>query len=304
MIGLVGAKGSGKTVLMTVLVKQLREVDRAAVRGRHQDRHRQPRRPSGTQRLPGQPGGPAVQQPHPADRNGPAGHARPGSGPRRSCCAGGRSRRGCIGGQALRSTVLSFVDTAGEDLNDLGHRLHPGVHIRLRRADDHARPVRPARRARPAQPAARRRSRSATTCPLDVVSRITELLRTEHKVKNKKRIKLPVAIVFTKIDAFYPTLDRQNPIMAQPPAAARLRERRRPGRARAHAGPDARVERRRHRHAHAAELLRLPLLRRLRARRRAGLRERRRRARRGAAAPGRGSRCSGCCPRSGTVPSA
>ena len=53
--------------------------------------------------------------------------------------------------------------------------------------------------------------------PLDVVSRITELLRTEHQVKNKRKIKLPVALVFTKIDAFYAGLDRQNPIMAQPP---------------------------------------------------------------------------------------
>ena len=43
MIGLVGAKGSGKTVLMTVLVKQLREV--VGLRsGQPTDRDRQPRR--------------------------------------------------------------------------------------------------------------------------------------------------------------------------------------------------------------------------------------------------------------------
>ena len=33
-------------------------------------------------------------------------------------------------------------------------------------------------------------------------------------MKNKGKIKLPVAMVFTKIDAFYPSLDRGNPIMA------------------------------------------------------------------------------------------
>ena len=72
MIGLVGAKGSGKTVLMTVLVKQMREVIGTAIRRGHQDRHRQPRRPPGPQRLPGQPGRTAVQQPHTAHRNGSA----------------------------------------------------------------------------------------------------------------------------------------------------------------------------------------------------------------------------------------
>src|SRR5260370_38334313 len=35
----------------------------------------------------------------------------------------------------------------------------------------------------------------------------------EGNIKNKRRIRMPVAVVFTKIDAFYPTLDRQNPIM-------------------------------------------------------------------------------------------
>ena len=50
--------------------------------------------------------------------------------------------------------------------------------------------------------------------PLDVLSRITELLRIEGNIKNKKRISMPVAIVFTKIDTFSPTLDQSSPIMA------------------------------------------------------------------------------------------
>ena len=54
--------------------------------------------------------------------------------------------------------------------------------------------------------------------PLDVVANITEILRTEHKIKKKRKITIPVAVVFTKIDAFYPTLDRNNPIMATAPA--------------------------------------------------------------------------------------
>ena len=114
------------------------------------------------------------------------------------------------------------------------------------------------------------------------------MLRTEHNLKTKQKIAIPVAIVFTKIDAFFPTLDRGNPLMATAPAVPAYDESGRPGRARAHAGPDHGVERAGHRHAHAAELLGLPLLRRLRARRRAGLREFHGRGRRGAAAPGRG----------------
>ena len=109
-----------------------------------------------------------------------------------------------IGGQSLRSTVLSFVDTAGEDLNDLETAFTleylsvcDALIITL---DPFALP---GARARLNLPEAA--IQVDDDVPLDVVSRITELLRTEHKVKNKKRIKLPVAIVFTKIDAFYPT---------------------------------------------------------------------------------------------------
>ena len=112
--------------------------------------------------------------------------------------------------------MLSFVDTAGEDLNDLGTAFTlqylsvcDALIITL---DPFALPGARARLNLPQQAI-----QVDDDVPLDVVSRITELLRTEHKVKNKKKIKLPVAIVFTKIDAFYPSLDRQNPIMARPP---------------------------------------------------------------------------------------
>jgi hypothetical protein len=42
------------------------------------------------------------------------------------------------------------------------------------------------------------------------------MLRVELSVKNNRRIKLPVAVVFTKIDAFYRMMDRGNPIMNPP----------------------------------------------------------------------------------------
>ena len=119
-------------------------------------------------------------------------------------------------GQALRSTVLSFVDTAGEDLNDLGTAFTlkylsvcDALMITL---DPFALPGARARLRLPSEAV-----QVGDDVPLDVVSRITELLRTEHQVKNKRKIKLPIALVFTKIDAFYAGLDRHNPIMAQPP---------------------------------------------------------------------------------------
>ena len=109
--------------------------------------------------------------------------------------------------------MLSFVDTAGEDLNDLGTAFTleylsvcDALMITL---DPFALPGARARLNLPQQAI-----QVDDDVPLDVVSHITELLRTEHKIKNKKKIKLPVAIVFTKIDAFYPSLDRHNPIMA------------------------------------------------------------------------------------------
>ena len=61
--------------------------------------------------------------------------------------------------------------------------------------------------------------------PLDVVNHITEMLRTEHNLKKKKKIQIPVAVVFTKIDAFFPTLDRGNPLMRRPRCCPPMRTR-------------------------------------------------------------------------------
>jgi hypothetical protein len=49
--------------------------------------------------------------------------------------------------------------------------------------------------------------------PLAVIERITEILRSELKVKKNKKITLPVAIVFTKIDAFFQLMPAGNPVM-------------------------------------------------------------------------------------------
>ncbi len=212
MIGLVGAKGSGKTVLMTVLVKHLREVV-----GRRFGADIR----IATDNPDGQLGLSAYQAnrevPLYSGRTLPVGTAQQGTADRQRATPvvlrwrQESERR--VGGRALRSTVLSFVDTAGEDLNDLDTAFTleyisvcDALIITL---DPFALP---GARARLNLPEAA--IQVADDVPLDVVSHITELLRTEGKIKNKKRIAMPVAIVFTKIDAFYPTLDRSNPIMS------------------------------------------------------------------------------------------
>jgi hypothetical protein len=212
MIGLVGAKGSGKTVLMTVMVKQLRDVVAkrfdADIRmvtdnpdghqglsnyqaSRETPLYGQGKLPVGTAQL--------------AERK----HATP------IVVRWRQESSRLLGGHALDSTLMSFVDTAGEDLNDLGTTFTlnylsvcDALMITL---DPFALPGARARLNLPAGAI-----QVADDVPLDVVTRITEMLRTEHGVKKRKRIKIPVAIVFTKIDAFYSGLDRNNPIMAKP----------------------------------------------------------------------------------------
>ena len=214
MIGLVGAKGSGKTVLMTVLVKQLREVVGLRFGA---DIRIATDNPDGLQGLTDYQA--SRELPLYSEGTLPTGTAQQGTAGRQHTTPvvlrWRQESARLMRGQALRSTVLSFVDTAGEDLNDLDTAFTleylsvcDALMITL---DPFALPGARARLRLPSEAV-----QVGDDVPLDVVSRITELLRTEHQIKNKRKIKLPVALVFTKIDAFYPGLDRYNPIMAKP----------------------------------------------------------------------------------------
>ena len=215
MIGLVGAKGSGKTVLMTVLVKQLREVVGLRFGA---DIRIATDNPDGHQGLTDYQASREV--PLYSRRTLPTGTAQQGTSARQHTTPvvlrWRQESARLMRGQALSSTVLSFVDTAGEDLNDLGTaftlKYLSVCNALMITIDPFALPGARARLRLPSEAV-----QVGDDVPLDVVSRITELLRTEHGVKNKRKIKLPVALVFTKIDAFYAGLDRYNPIMAQPP---------------------------------------------------------------------------------------
>jgi hypothetical protein len=214
MVGLVGSKGSGKTVLMTVLVKQLKDVVgkryEAAIRLATDN-------PDGHQGLSDYQAN--RESPLYKDRQLPpatftqrqrGGHASP-------LLLRWQQETSRLGRSGVSSTLLSFIDTAGEDLNDVSTAFTlqylsvcDGLIVVL---DPFALP---GARARLHLPDAA--INADDEAPLDVISNITEMLKVEHNVRRRRKITTPLAVVFTKIDAFFPALDRGNPLMAATPA--------------------------------------------------------------------------------------
>jgi hypothetical protein len=215
MIGLVGAKNSGKTVLMTVLVKRLRDT----VGKRFQaDIRLATDNPDGHQGV----------SDYQANRETPLFKGGTLPPPTSALGAGARQHSspvllrwrqettGLMGRTSIKSTMLSFVDAAGEDLNAVATAFTlqylsvcDGLVVVL---DPFALP---GARAMLNLPDAA--IQVEEDVPLDVVANITEMLRVEHNLKKNKKIAIPVAVVFTKIDAFFPTLDRGNPLMSSAP---------------------------------------------------------------------------------------
>ena len=213
MLGLVGSKGSGKTVLMTVLVKQLKDVV-----GKRYD--------AAIRLATDNPDGHQGLSDYQANREAPLYKERVLPPTTNALAARGHAaplllrwqqETSRMGRASVRSTLLSFIDTAGEDLNDVSTTLTlqylsvcDGLIVVL---DPFALP---GARARLQLPDAA--INVDDDAPLDVVANITEMLKVEHNIKKRKKISIPVAVVFTKIDAFFPTLDRGNPLMTGTPA--------------------------------------------------------------------------------------
>jgi hypothetical protein len=114
------------------------------------------------------------------------------------------------------NAVLSFYDAAGEDLTSQD-RVHTQAYLgvagglillldpwqlpgALERIDV------PASAIRDAAP------------PLEVLAMITEMLRATHQVKAKRKVTVPLAVVFAKMDAFFPLLGGNHPLLVKPPA--------------------------------------------------------------------------------------
>jgi hypothetical protein len=209
MMGLVGSKGSGKTVLMTVLVQQLRSVigrrfgadisiatDNpdgmqsigAYMKGREKALYNDGRLPDGTFTL--------------AQR----GFATPI----------------VLRWRAKKSTMLAFLDSAGEDFQDdetaQSLRYLTACEYLIVALDPFSLPGARARINLPKE------AHDEDDIPDDdsiyALRRVTNRLRTQLGITggSKKKISMPVAIVFTKIDAFFPGLEEGNQIMATAPA--------------------------------------------------------------------------------------
>jgi hypothetical protein len=117
-----------------------------------------------------------------------------------------------------KRTVLSFFDTAGEDLNTV-EGIEQNVSY-LASADGIILLVDPlSMRATKdlTAPGAPRPDDADVESPLDVLTRITELLIPELKVKPGGKIDRPIALAFSKMDALWESLGEESPVRRPAP---------------------------------------------------------------------------------------
>ena len=204
LIAMVGAKGTGKTVYLTVLTQELRTGLR--------------RRFGADVRLSGdQPAASSTADLY-TNRKLFAQTTQATAGRREPLVFEWRQERQVLRRSQIKTSFLSFYDTAGEDLID-----QQGVHdLQYLGAADALILLLdpfmlPQARDRVRLPADAYREGEPT---LDVLGRITEKLRVAHSVKAGKKIGIPVSVAFAKIDAFYDELGSDHPVLQSPVAAA------------------------------------------------------------------------------------
>ena len=203
MLGMVGSKGAGKTVLMTVMIQQLRKViahrfnaDIAIaidnpdgmnsitdyMKDREQDLYREGHLPRGTGTFEEKGRVPIVLR--------------------------WRANR--------KSTMLAFLDSAGEDFaseeSASALRYLAACEYLIVALDPFSLPGARAQLSLPQQAI-----QSADNAATYALHQITNKLRT-NQGNARKKIQVPVAIAFTKIDAFFPGLEEGNQILATAPA--------------------------------------------------------------------------------------
>ena len=203
MLGMVGSKGAGKTVLMTVMIQQLRRVighrfnadisiatDNPDgmnsitdyMRDREQDLYKEGHLPRGTGTFEEKGRVPIVLRWR-ADR---------------------------------KSTMMAFLDSAGEDFaseeSASSLRYLEACEYLIIALDPFSLPGARAQLSLPKQAI-----QSADNAAVYALHQITNKLRTNQGKANKK-IRVPVAIAFTKIDAFFPEMEEGNPLLTTAPA--------------------------------------------------------------------------------------
>jgi hypothetical protein len=207
LVGMVGGKGAGKTVYLTVLHQQLQ----TAVR----------RRFDADVRLVGdQQGGETTTEGFLAtyrralfDDGQLFEATRAAEDSRKEpLVIEWRQPHRSLGRSGLRTTILSFYDTAGEDLTSQ-ESVHTQTYLGV--ADGMIVLLDPWQlpgvRDRLTVPAA---AVTGAERPLDVLERVTELLRASHGVRAHRPVEVPVAVAFAKVDALFGVLGRSDPLFA------------------------------------------------------------------------------------------
>lgn len=218
LIAMVGAKGTGKTVYLTVLAHELRTNLRRRFRA--------------DVRLSGDRQADAVSPLHWLKENVDAVYkdhklfaqtAQAKNGRREPLVFEWRQEDRWLGGlRKLRTSYLSFYDTAGEDLTSQqnAHDLtYLGAADALVLLLDPF--MLPQARDRLRLPAAALTSEEAT---IDVLARVTEMLRSSHGVSGARKIRIPVSVAFAKIDAFLDVLGNDHPLLRTPEPSAAYHE--------------------------------------------------------------------------------
>lgn len=217
LIAMVGAKGTGKTVYLTVLAHELRTNLR--------------KRFAADVRLTGDRQGGLTSPKQWLDRNVNAvftdhklfaSTEQATDGRREPLVFEWRQEHKRLLLRRLRTSYLSFYDTAGEDLTAQG-TAHDLVYLEAADAlilllDPFMLPQAQDRLHLP------KSAMVANEATIDVLGRVTEMLRSSHGISGRRRIPIPVSVAFAKMDAFDTVLDDDHPLLRLPPTADRYDE--------------------------------------------------------------------------------
>ncbi|WP_343450279.1 hypothetical protein [Micromonospora oryzae] len=212
LIAMIGAKNTGKTVYLTVLANELRTTLR--------------RRFHADVRFTGDAQGGAESPLRWLERNVDRVYQR-GQLFAQTASAGSAGRqealvfewrqagRRTLTGLRFRTTYLSFYDTAGEDLSSQGRsrdlRYLDAADALIVLLDPFTLPQAADRIVTPDDDKEGTRESAKT-----VLGNVTDTLRESRSIPGDKPIRLPVAVAFAKIDAFFDALGSDNPLFEVP----------------------------------------------------------------------------------------
>ncbi|KAA5828801.1 zinc ribbon domain-containing protein [Saccharopolyspora hirsuta] len=215
LIGVVGGKNAGKTVYTTVLVHELRNNIR--------------RRFDADISFAGEQAGfgtaqwlERYEQALFGDQALFESTASSADGIRTPLVVQWRQPRVQLGRRVHRTTTLSFYDAAGEDMTT---QEFVNSQAYLTSADGLIvllDPFQlPGAADRIAVPDAGRRDAEP---PINVLNRVTEMLRASTGLGDGRQVRTPIAVVFSKIDAFFRVLGDNHPLLRPPRAGAEYDE--------------------------------------------------------------------------------